>query len=148
MGVAAENIFVMENGDVLELDGESAGVRDKVMAGYVYVDGLVGDVGQVVLRDRKALSQEGIFVVVVAVDKQSGRVVGSPDIVSRGFIDMRESGDLLDATKQVVLDALAADRDHVMDWSRIHARVKDAVSQYLYEQTRRRPMVLPVALEV
>jgi ribonuclease J len=150
MGVPQENVFILENGDVLELDQNSASIiEERVPAGYVYVDGLVGGVGHVVLRDRKALAQEGIFVVVLAIDNQTGRVVGRPDIVSRGFVDMRESEDLLEAAKQVALDALEmAGGDRLMDWQRVHARVKDAVSNYLYEQTRRRPMVLPVALEV
>lgn len=148
MGVAPENCFIMENGDVLEVTRDSARKTEKVEAGYVYVDGLVGGVGHVVLRDRRALSQDGIFVVVVAVDNQTGRVVGRPDIVSRGFVDMRESEALIEGSRQVVMDALAKDGDSFLDWGRVHARVKDAVSAYLYEHTRRRPIVLPVALEV
>ncbi len=148
MGVDPEHCFIMENGDVLEVTRDSARKAGKVDAGYVYVDGLVGGVGHVVLRDRRALAQDGIFVVVVAVDNQTGRVVGRPDIVSRGFVDMRESEALIEGSRQVVLDALAKDGDSFLDWGRVHARVKDAVSAYLYEHTRRRPIVLPVALEV
>ncbi len=149
MGVAPENVFVLENGNVLEVDRSGARIAEqRVPAGYVYVDGLVGDIGHVVLRDRKALANDGIFVVMVAIDQRTGRVVGRPEIVSRGFIDMRESEELIEAVKTMVIDELGAEGDHRVDWGFVNKKLKDSVSKFLFERTRRRPMVLPVPIEV
>ncbi|MBI2863732.1 MAG: ribonuclease J [Chloroflexi bacterium] len=149
VGIPAENTFVLENGSVLELSANTAKVVGKVQAGCVYVDGLgVGDIGQVVLRDRQALAQEGIVVVIVAVDKQTGKLVSRPDIVSRGFVFMRESEELIEQAKDVVAAALNHKEDHLAEWGFVSSKVKDALSKFLYEQTKRRPMVLPVAVEV
>ncbi|MDO8672037.1 MAG: ribonuclease J, partial [Dehalococcoidia bacterium] len=149
VGVPKENAFVLENGSVLELSADSAKVVGKVPAGYVYVDGLgVGDIGQVVLRDRQALAQEGVVVVIVAIDKQTGKLVSRPDIVSRGFVFMKESEELIEQAKDVVTAALSHKDDHLAEWGFVASKVKDALSRFLYEQTKRRPMILPVSVEV
>jgi ribonuclease J len=148
LGVPKENAFVMVDGDVLEIGETGAHLRDRVSADYVYVDGLgVGDVDHVVLRDRQHLATDGMIVVVMAVDKRSGRVVGKPDVVSRGFVDVEESEELLERTRDMVVGALQG-ANHIAEWGAIHSTVKEVVAKFLYEETRRRPMVLPVAVEV
>ncbi len=148
VGMSEESTFVLTDGDVLEVDAEGAHVADRVPADYVYVDGLgVGDVDHVVLRDRRHLASDGMVVVILAVDKQSGRVVGEPEVVSRGFVDIEESEDLLDQTRRHVIDALQGG-DHIVEWGVVNTQVKDAVARFLYDETRRRPMILPVAVEV
>jgi len=148
MDIPQENIFILEDGDILEIDEAGAGVVGKAPCDYVYVDGLgVGDVDHVVLRDRQRLASDGIVVIIIAVDKKTGRVVGKPDVISRGFVDVEESAELLEGTKQVVLSALDG-ADHIAEWSVIHTQVKEAIARYLYERTHRRPLILPVAVEV
>ena len=148
LGVPKENAFVMVDGDVLEIGETGAHLGDRVSADYVYVDGLgVGDVDHVVLRDRQHLATDGMIVVVIAVDKRSGRVVGKPDVVSRGFVDVEESEELLERTRDMVVGALQG-ANHIAEWGVIHSTVKEVVAKFLYEETRRRPMVLPVAVEV
>jgi len=148
LGVPEENTFVMVDGDVLEIDEAGARLHGRVSADYVYVDGLgVGDIDHVVLRDRQHLATDGMIVVVIAVDKRSGRVVGKPDVVSRGFIDVEESEELLERTRDVVVAALEG-ANHIAEWGVIHSKVKEAIARFLYQETRRRPMVLPVAVEV
>ena len=148
MGVPEENTFVMVDGDVLEIDETGARVRDHISADYVYVDGLgVGDIDHVVLRDRQHLASDGMIVVVIAIDKRSGRVVGKPDVVSRGFVDVEESEELLERTRDVVVAALEG-ANHIAEWSVVHSKVKEAIARFLYQETRRRPMVLPIAVEV
>jgi ribonuclease J len=148
LGVPEENTFVLADGDVLEIDEAGARVRDHVSADYVYVDGLgVGDIDHVVLRDRQHLASDGMIVVVIAVDKRSGRVVGRPDVVSRGFVDVEESEELLERTRDMVVAALEG-ANHIAEWGVIHSKVKEAIAKFLYQETRRRPMVLPVAVEV
>ena len=140
--------FVLTDGDVLELTSKGAEFGDHIDADYVYVDGLgVGDVDHVVLRDRKHLASDGMVVVIVAMEKTTGRVAGRPEVVSRGFVDMDESDDLIDRTRDQVTRALAG-ADHIVEWGAVHTQVKDAVAKFLYDETRRRPMVLPVAMEV
>ena len=107
----------------------------------------VGDIDHVVLRDRKHLASDGMVVVILAMEKQTGRVVGRPEVVSRGFVDMDESDDLIERTRARVLQALEG-ADHIVEWGAVHTSVKDAVAKFLYDETRRRPMVLPVAMEV
>jgi len=149
VGVERENIFVLESGDVLELTRQEGRVTGQVPAGYVFVDGLgVGDVGQVVLRDRKALAQEGFFIAVVGVDSQTGHVVSGPDIVSRGFVYMAESETLIEEAKDLVLNALQQSEGRPVEWGMLNAKVKDTLSEFLYRRTRRRPMILPVVMEV
>jgi ribonuclease J len=148
MGVEEENSFVLIDGDVLELDGETAIVREQITADYVYVDGIgVGDVDHVVLRDRQHLATDGMVVVILAVDKQTGHLVGRPDIVSRGVTSIEESQELLEGTRNAVSESLEG-ADHIVEWSVVNQTVREAVSRYLYSETHRRPMVLPVAVEV
>lgn len=150
VGVAKENIFVAENGQVLEFKKNSARISGRVTAGRVLVDGLgVGDVGNIVLRDRKQLSQDGILIVVVTINKESGLVVAGPDIVSRGFVYVRESEELMDEAKEKVKAALQkCEEKGVTEWASIKSNVRDVISKYLYEKTRRRPMILPIIMEV
>jgi ribonuclease J len=148
LGVPEENTFILVDGDVLEIDETGARLRGRVSADYVYVDGLgVGDIDHVVLRDRQHLASDGMIVVVIAVDKRSGRVVGKPDVVSRGFVDVEESEELLERTRDMVVTALEG-ANHIAEWGVIHSKVKEAIAKFLYQETRRRPMVLPVAVEV
>ena len=114
------------------------------------MDGLgVGDVGNIVLRDRKHLSQDGLFIVVVTLDRDKGRVVAGPDIISRGFVYVRESGNLIDEAKTVVNEALhECEESGVSDWASIKSVVRDSLRQFLYEQTKRKPMILPIIMEV
>jgi ribonuclease J len=140
--------FILTDGDVLEITRDRAQYGDPIPADYVYVDGLgVGDIDHVVLRDRKHLASDGMVVVILAMDKQTGRVAGRPEVVSRGFVDMDESEDLIERTRQQVLHSLEG-ADHIVEWGAVHAQVKDSVAKFLYDETRRRPMVLPVAVEV
>ena len=149
MGVEEDNAFVMVDGDVLELDGESAWMDDRIQAEYVYVDGLgVGDVDHIVLRDRQHLATDGMVVIVLAVDKQTGKLVGRPDVVSRGVTSIDESDDLLERTKDAVVDALGAEGDHISEWSAVNQKVREAVAKFLYTEIHRRPMIMPVAVEV
>lgn len=149
MGVAPENAIVMVDGDVLELDGETAVVHEReVMADYVYVDGIgVGDVDHIVLRDRLHLATDGMVVVVLTVDKQTGKLIGKPDVVSRGVTGIEESQELLEGAREAVVHSLDG-ADHINEWAAVNQTVKDAVASYLYSETHRRPMVLPVAVEV
>jgi ribonuclease J len=149
MGVEEENAIVMVDGDVLALDGETAWMDEGIQAEYVYVDGLgVGDVDHIVLRDRQHLATDGMVVIVLAVDKQTGKLVGRPDVVSRGVTSIDESDDLLERTKDAVVDALGAEGDHIAEWSAVNQKVREAVAKFLYNETHRRPMVMPVAVEV
>jgi ribonuclease J len=148
VGVPEENVFVLTDGDVLELDGERARVKGRVSSDYVYVDGLgIGDVDHVVLRDRRHLASDGMIVVIIAVEKKSGRVVGRPDVVSRGFVDVEESEELLERTRQTAAHALNG-AAHIAEPGVVQGQVKEAVAKFLYAETRRRPMVLPVTVEV
>jgi ribonuclease J len=149
MGVANDNAIVMVDGDVLELDADGAEMLDRIPADYVYVDGLgVGDVDHVVLRDRQHLATDGMVVIVLAVDKQTGKLVGRPDVVSRGVTSIDESEDLLERTKDCVVDALGAEGEHVSEWSAVNQTVREAVAKFLYAEVHRRPMIMPVAVEV
>ena len=149
LGMAPANIFILENGQVLELGLHSAKVNGKVPAGYVLVDGLgVGDVGHVVLRDRKLLSQDGVVIVNVTVDKQTGRPVSEPDIISRGFIYEPDSEGLLEMAREKVNASLAEGATRSAERGYINAKIKETLGRFLYDQTHRRPMILPVVTEV
>ncbi len=159
VGVPAENIVLTENGGVIEVDQEGIRAAGKVAAGDVFVDGLtVGEVGQVVMRDRQFLARDGMMVVIVTVDRMTGEILGGPDIVTRGFVYAREAESLLDRTKELVRSTLDVQRNgngngkgphtHPSDWGFLNHKIKDTVSQYLYDQTHRRPMVLPVVMEL
>ena len=150
MGMNRENILVGENGAVIELTRDSGKIAGHVNAGVIMVDGLgVGDVGNIVLRDRRQLSQDGILIVVVTMNRASGKIVSGPDIVSRGFVYVRESEQLMDEARARVLQVLRRCRDdQVSDWMTIKLNIRDTLAQFLFEQTRRRPMILPIIVEV
>ncbi len=149
-GIPRNHIFVAENGQVLEFRKNSARMNGRVTSGRVLVDGLgVGDVGNIVLRDRKQLSQDGILIIVVTINKESGMVLSGPDIVSRGFVYVRESEQLMEEAKEKVKLALQkCEEKGLTEWATIKSNVREAVSKYLYEKTRRRPMILPIIMEV
>lgn len=150
VGVDPDNIFLIDIGDIVEIEQGSARKAGKVPAGNVLIDGLgVGDVGNIVLRDRKLLSQDGILVVVVTLSKQDGTIVSGPDIISRGFVYVRESEGLLDEANRIVSSTLEKlMSENVNEWASLKTNVKDALGRFLYEQTRRRPMILPIIMEV
>ncbi|RAP76205.1 ribonuclease J [Paenibacillus montanisoli] len=150
VGIERENIFVIDNGDTVEFQNGVARKGSKVPAGNVLIDGLgVGDVGNIVLRDRKLLSQDGILVVVVTLSKQDGAILSGPDIISRGFVYVRESEGLLEEANRIVTSTLhKLMNDKVNEWASLKTNVKDALGRFLYEQTRRRPMILPIIMEV
>lgn len=150
LGMPKENIVIAENGSVIELTKNSIGINGKVPAGKVLVDGLgVGDVGNIVLRDRRQLSQDGIMIVVVTIDKENCHVVSGPDIVSRGFVYVREAEGLMDEAKDKVQLALEkCEENGVSEWSAIKSTVRDSLGRFLYERTRRRPMILPIIMEI
>jgi ribonuclease J len=149
LGMPENNIFVLENGNILELDREKGKVVGRLPAGNVYVDGLVmGDLASVILRDRKLLSRDGIVVVIIAIDKEKGEIVGRPDIVSRGFVDMKEGEAILEQGRDLVKATLDRGGGRPLEWSFINAKVKDTLSKFFYDQTRRRPMILTTAVEV
>jgi ribonuclease J len=150
VGVPKENIFFVENGSVVELNEDEAYIAGRVQTGHVFVDGLsVGGIGEVVIRDRQLLARDGIMLVVVTVDRQNGQVVAGPDIVTRGFVYAAEAGELLDNTKERVRNAITSQNGQVQpEWNYLNKKIHDTVSQYLYEQTKRRPWVLPVVMEL
>ncbi|MGG1616852.1 ribonuclease J [Paenibacillus sp. NRS-1782] len=150
VGVEPNNIFITDIGEVIEIQNGGARRAGKVTAGNVLIDGLgVGDVGNIVLRDRKLLSQDGILVVVVTLSKQDGTIKSGPDIISRGFVYVRESEGLLDEANRIVSSTLhKLMSENVNEWASLKTNVKDALGRFLYEQTRRRPMILPIIMEV
>lgn len=151
LGIPEDHIAVAEDGDIVEVTEESIKLDGHVPAGNVFVDGLgVGDVGQIVLRDRQVLAQDGILVVVITVDKETGQPLAGPDIVSRGFVYIRDSEELLDEARQRVLEDLSRleQRGHTADWSFIKDKIKHSLNEFLYEKTHRRPMIIPVVMEV
>ena len=148
-GVPKENIFILSSGNVLELDGQDAKVTGSVHTGAIFVDGLgVGDVGNIVLRDRQHLSEDGIMIVVMTLERHSNVVLAGPDIVSRGFVYVRESEDLMEHARQVVETALdSCLENNITDWGKIKTEVKDALGEYLWKRTKRSPMILPIIME-
>lgn len=150
LGMPRENIVVGENGAIIELTRNSIGINGRVPSGKVLVDGLgVGDVGNIVLRDRRQLSQDGIMIVVVTIDKSTCTVVSGPDIVSRGFVYVREAEGLMETAKEKVQQALdKCEQSNVSEWSVIKSAVRDSLGRFLYEKTRRRPMILPIIMEI
>jgi ribonuclease J len=141
--------FILTDGDVLELTATDASFGEHIDADYVYVDGLgVGDIDHVVLRDRKHLASDGMVVVILPMDKNTSRFAGAVEVVSRGFVDMDESEDLMERTRAHVSKSIASATDHKLDWGALHGEVKESVAKFLYDETRRRPMVLPVRVEV
>ena len=150
MGVQKGNALLVNSGDVVSLDEDSCQVTDHVACGAILVDGLgVGDVGNIVLRDRQNLAQNGIIVVVLTLEKHSNQLLSGPDIVSRGFVYVRESEDLLEEAHNVVADAVADCLDrHVSDWGKIKNIIKDSLSDFLWKRMKRNPMILPIIMEV
>lgn len=150
LGMPPENIFVSEIGKVLELTSDSAKLNGSVTSGRVLVDGLgVGDVGNIVLRDRKHLSQDGLIVVVITTEKETGTIIAGPDIISRGFVYVRESEDLIEKVREITKNALAKCEDkRKNDWSAKKGIIKDDLRDYLYEKTKRKPMILPIIMEI
>jgi ribonuclease J len=148
VGIPKANTFVMEDGNILELNSNSAKVVGKINAEHVYVDGLsVGDVGNVVLHDRRIISRDGIAVVVVAVNQATGLLVGRPEVVSRGFVDTREAHELLEQSRDFLVQTLNHEKQ-LMDWSLVSAMVKDNLSNFFYERIRRKPIIIPVLVKV
>jgi len=147
MGMANDSVFILEDGDILEVAGNTARVAGRASADWVYVDGLAVGIDKIVLRDRAHLAGDGVIVAIVAMDKHTGKPIGRPDVVSRGFIETEMSDGLMERAKDVVVQALRGD-EHVASRADFNSRVHDALSRFLYEETRRRPMVLPVSVEV
>ena len=149
LGIPKENIFILSSGNVLEMDQQSAEVTGSVHTGAILVDGLgVGDVGNIVLRDRQHLAEDGIMIVVMTLEHHSNVVLAGPDIVSRGFVYVRESEDLMDHAREVVEEALDSCLDrNITDWGKIKNVVKDALSDYVWKRTKRSPMILPIIME-
>ena len=150
MGIKQKNIFILDIGKVLELDGDKPKCTDTVPAGKVFVDGLgVGDVGNIVLRDRKNLAEGGLIVVVVTIDGATGAVLSGPDVISRGFVYVRESEHLMDEIKSIAASCLEDCEKHkITDWTTIKTKIKSKISDQLYTETKRKPVVLPVIMEV
>lgn len=150
LGIPKENTFILHSGDVLELNQEEARLAGRVPVGTVLVDGLgVGDVGNIVLRDRQHLAEDGILIVVLALDGYSDQLVSGPDIVSRGFVYVRESDELLDEARMMVDEAVHGCLDRgISDWGKIKGSIKDCLSEFVWKKTKRRPMILPIIMEV
>ena len=150
LGIPKENIFILSSGDVMELNDEGAKVTDKVVTGGILVDGLgVGDVGNVVLRDRQHLSEEGIMIVVMSLERETGQLISGPDIVSRGFVYVRESDELIEEARLIVDEAVQACLDRgITDWGKLKSTTKDVLSDFVWKKTKRRPMILPIIMEV
>ena len=149
MGMPEENIFIMENGNCLEISQKDAKLAGDVPSGNILVDGLgVGDVGNIVLRDRRHLSEDGLIIVVITITKE-GKVVSGPDIISRGFVYVRESEDLIEDAKNVVRKILKEDsRDNLKDWNGLKSDIRDNLRSYIFKNTKRNPMILPIIMEV
>ena len=150
LGIEKENTFILSSGDVLELSQEDAQIIGKIPVGGILVDGLgVGDVGNVVLRDRQHLAEDGILIVVMSLDRYSGQLMAGPDIVSRGFVYVRESDELMEEAREVVDDAInnCIDRG-ISDWGKLKNTTRDVLGEYVWKKTKRRPMIVPIIMEV
>jgi ribonuclease J len=149
IGIPKDNIFIMEDGDVLEISTQGGRVTGKIPSGNVYVDGLsVGDISNVVLRNRRMLSRDGIVVVIIAVNKQTGKLVGRPDIISRGFVDTRDFKNMIEESRDLVARFLNHSGDRPAEWSFINTKVRELLNKFYYEQTKLRPMILPFMVKV
>ena len=149
LGIPADHIVVAEDGDIIQVSPDAIKLLDHAACGNVFVDGLgVGDVGQIVLRDRQVLAQDGILMAVLTVDKETGQPIAGPDIISRGFVYMRDSEELLEAAREHILASFVGLNGHASDWSFVKDKIKHTLSEFLYEKTHRRPMILPVVMEV
>ncbi len=150
LGMPRENIFLGNNGSVFEFTKNSASIGKSVQAGNILVDGLgVGDVGNIVLRDRKHLSEDGLIVVVVTMSKQEGKVIAGPDIISRGFVYVRESEDLMEESRTIVREVLTeCEKKNITDWATLKSNIREALRSFIYEKIKRNPMILPIIMEV
>ncbi len=150
MGVQKDHIMLMQSGDILTIGQEKAEITGQVPHGCVMVDGLgVGDVGNIVLRDRQNLAENGIIIVVLTLEKYTGQLVAGPDIVTRGFVYVREAEELLDEARAIVTDSVLRCLDkNITDWSKIKNIIKDDLSEYLWKKMKRNPMILPIIMEV
>ncbi len=150
MGMDEDDVFILKNGDVLEITRKGAELAKPVPHGNVLIDGLgIGDVGNIVLRDRKHLAEDGLMVVVVAFDDETGEVISGPDLISRGFVYVRESEDLMDGAKKEIMKALDKCRaKNIREWSSIKSEIRDTLRSYLYQNTKRSPMILPIIMDV
>ena len=149
IGIPKGNIFILEDGDILEISPQAGKVTGKITSGNVYVDGLsVGGVNGVVLRDRRMLSRDGIVIVIIAVNRQTGKLVGRPDIVSRGFVDTKESRDMIEGSRDLVAQVLGHSGGRPAEWSFVSTKVRDILNNFYYEQTKQRPMILPFMVQV
>jgi len=150
LGIPKDNIFILSSGDVLELDDESAAVTGKVHVGDIMVDGLgVGDVGNIVLRDRQHLAEDGIIIVVLTLESGSGQVLAGPDIVSRGFVYVRGAESLMEEAKKLLEDKMQYCMDkNITDWGKIKNEIKDSLGDFVWKETKRRPMIMPIIMEV
>jgi ribonuclease J len=147
MGVEDANVYTIEDGDILEFDKRGARRNGKTSADFVYVDGLSVGVDQVILRDRKTLAGDGVLVAIVTLDRHTGKPIGRPDVVSRGFVESELSDDLMERARDVITDALQG-AEHMADRADVNQRVHNALQRFMYNQTRRRPMILPISVEV
>jgi ribonuclease J len=147
MGVEDANVYTIEDGDILEFDKRGARRNGKTSADFVYVDGLSVGVDQVILRDRKTLAGDGVLVAIVALDRHTGKPIGRPDVVSRGFVESELSDDLMERARDVITDSLQG-VEHMADRADVNQRVHNALQRFMYNQTRRRPMILPISVEV
>ncbi len=150
LGIPEENIYIAELGDCITLTQDGIKLGEPVVAGSVMVDGLgVGDVGNVVLRDRRHLSQDGLVIIVATMDSRTGQILAGPDIVSRGFVYVREAEKLIDDARDQVRQVLEKCRaENVRDWNSVKTRVREAASAFMYRRTKRSPMILPILMEV
>ena len=150
MGMNPKHILISDIGKVIELNGRSMKINGTVQAGKVFVDGTgVGDVGSVVLRDRKHLAQDGMIVVIVNISSQDGSIISGPDIITRGFVYVKESEKLMCEMKDVVINSMEkCEKENITDWATMKATIKSCLSNYLYKNTRRNPMILPVIMEI
>ena len=150
MGIETENIFMLTNGRVLELNEDIGRLTGTVPFGRVLVDGLgVGDVGNIVLRDRQHLSQDGLIIIVLAMDTTTGEVTSGPDVISRGFVYVKESENLMDEVKRVVREEIAkCEEKNITDWTTIKTALKENLREYVYQKTKRNPMILPIIMDV
>lgn len=150
LGFAKENIFILQSGEVLELTEEKAQITGKVPVGDILVDGLgVGDVGNIVLRDRQHLAEDGILIVVLGLDSATDELVSGPDIVSRGFVYVRESDELMEEARGVINEAVEGCLSRgIADWGKLKSSIKDALGEFVWKKTKRRPMILPIIMEI
>ena len=150
MGIPKENIFMMKNGRVIEMNQTEAKLAGAVPSGKILVDGLgVGDVGNIVLRDRQHLSQDGLIIIVMTMDSNSGEIVSGPDVISRGFVYVRESENLMDDVKRQIREEVQKFEDkNITDWSTIKSTLKESLREYIFQKTKRNPMILPFIMEI